>query len=146
MVFKLLTRALMVAGAMTIGVSEAMAQDADAKFTLQLNGAANNDAGGCRMTFVAVNRSGQELSDSAYQVGVFDAAGVVRRILVLGFGALEDAKTRIVVFELPDQPCADISRIVVNDVAACKLVDGSDADFCMRGLATSSLTDIQFGI
>ena len=129
-----------------LSVSGAAAQDADAKFTLQLNNAATNDAGACSLTFVAVNRSGQALTDSAYQVAVFDAAGVVRRILVLGFGALDDAKTRITVFALPDQPCADISRIIVNDVAACKLEDGSNGDFCMRGLATSSLTDIQFGI
>lgn len=146
MISKLMTRCALAAGLVAFGLAPAAAQDADSKFTLQLNNAATTDAGACSLTFVAVNRSGQALADSAYQVGIFDAGGVVRRILVLGFGALEDAKTRITVFALPDQPCADISRIIVNDVAACKLEDGTDGDFCMRGLATSSLTDIQFGI
>lgn len=127
-------------------VSAAAAQESEAKFSLQLNNAATDDAGACQMTFVAVNQSGQELADVSYQVGVFDGAGVVRRILVLGFGGLEINKTRITVFSIPDQPCSDISRIVVNTVAACALSDGTQADFCMRGLSTSSLSDIQFGI
>ncbi len=142
MVFRTLSAGLIAASLAAFG---AAAQDADARFSLELNNAANTDTGGCRLTYVATNRSGQDLSQTDYQVGVFDANGVVTRILVLGFGALTDGKTRIVLFDLADQSCTDISRIIVNDVAACSLADGQSADFCLSGLATSSRTDIQFG-
>ncbi|MEL6587015.1 MAG: hypothetical protein AAFQ50_10185, partial [Pseudomonadota bacterium] len=72
--------------------------------------------------------------------------GIVRRILVLDFGALTPGKTRIVLFNLPDQPCEDLSRIVVNDVAQCALADGEVSDLCSVGLETTSRTDIAFGL
>jgi len=127
-------------------IGPALAQDADARFQLELNNAASTDGGGCRLTYVATNQSEQALTETAYQVGVFDAAGVVRAILVLDFGALPSGKTRIVLFDLNGQACTDISRIVVDSVAACTLADGQASEFCMSGLATSSRTDIQFGI
>lgn len=130
---------------LTLTVSAAFAQNAP-RFTLELNNAADTDQGGCRLTYVAVNQSGQALAQTAYQVGVFDSEGIVRRILVLEFGALLDGKTKIVLFDLADQSCSEISRIIVNDVAECTLAaDGSPADFCLTGLATNSRTVIQFG-
>ncbi len=143
MVFRTLSAGLLAASVAAFG---AVAQDADAKFSLELNNAANTDTGGCRLTYVATNRSGQDLAKTDYQVGVFNAEGVVTRILVLGFGALTNGKTRIVLFDLGDQSCTDISRIIVNDVAECTLADGQPADFCLTGLVTSSRTEVQFGI
>ncbi len=129
----------------TIGAMPVMAQDSP-RFTLELNNATDTGQGGCRLTYVAINQSGEALAQTAYQVGVFDAQGIVRRILVLEFGALLEGKTKIVLFDLADQACADISRIIVNDVAECTLAaDGSPADFCLTGLATTSRTAIQFG-
>lgn len=129
----------------SLAAAPVMAQDS-ARFSLELNNAAQTDAGGCRLTYVATNQSEQDLAQTAYQVGVFDAGGVVRRILVLEFGALSAGKTRIVLFDLADQPCTDISRIIVNTVAECTLADGAASDFCLTGLSTASRTDIQFGI
>ncbi len=113
---------------------------------LELNSAATTQAGGCRLTYVANNGSDQALQQIAYQVVIFDGDGIVRRILVLEFGGLTVGKTKIVQFELGDQGCDDISRIVVNDVAECTLAEGGAADFCLSGLETNSRTPIQFGI
>lgn len=134
------------AGLAAITALPVSAQDA-AEFSLELNNAAETSAGGCRLTYVATNTTGAELAQTAYEVAVFNADGVVSRILVLEFGALTDGKTKVVQFDLADQGCTDISRIVVNDVAACTLADGSgEGDFCISGLVTASRAAIQFGI
>lgn len=142
--FSTVLRGVVLAATFGLTTSPALAQDA--RFSLELNNAAQTEAGGCRLTYVAANQSELGLTQTAYQVGVFDAAGVVRRILVLEFGALTAGKTRIVLFDLADQACTDISRIIVNTVAECTLDDGQASDFCLSGLVTSSRTDIQFGL
>ena len=153
-------RILPLAAALSLGAGAALAQDeaadtdaaagaaagAPQEFSLELNNAAETTAGGCRLTYVATNNTGEELGQTAYEVAVFDGSGVVSRILVLEFGALTAGKTKVVQFDLGDQGCADISRIVVNDVAACTLADGGEGDFCLDGLVTGSRSSIQFGI
>ncbi|MCK0122312.1 MAG: hypothetical protein ABJO29_00320 [Yoonia sp.] len=122
------------------------AQD-DPEFVLELNNAAETSAGGCRLTYVATNRTGVDLSQAAYEVAVFNGSGIVSRILVLAFGELPNGKTRIVQFDISDQPCADTSRIVVNDVAECTLAeDGATGDFCLSTLSTASRASLQFGL
>lgn len=123
------------------------AQDADSAFSLELNAAAATEGGDCRLTYVAANQSDQALSRTAYELGVFDAQGVVQRLLVLEFGELVAGKTKILQFDLAGSPCDSISRIVVNDVAACTLAsDQSESDLCLTGLTASSRTAIQFGL
>ncbi len=144
--FKSIQSAVVLAGSLALTALPAAAQDA-AEFSLELNNAAETTAGGCRLTYVATNKTGQELGQTAYEVAVFNAEGVVSRILVLEFGALTVGKTKVVQFDLSDQPCTGLSRIVVNDVAACTLADGSgEGDFCLSGLVTASRSTIQFGI
>lgn len=122
------------------------AQD-DPEFVLELNNAAETSAGGCRLTYVATNRTGVDLSQAAYEVAVFNGSGIVSRILVLAFGELPNGKTRIVQFDISDQPCADTSRIIVNDVAECTLAeDGATGDFCLSTLSTASRASLQFGL
>lgn len=125
--------------------SAAYAQD-NAQLQLELNNAAPIEGGGCRLTYVVTNSSDNALTDTAFRVGVFDAGGVVRAILALGFGALPAGKTRLALFDLSGQDCTDISRIVVDSADACVLADGSSSDFCMTGLSTASRSDIQFGL
>lgn len=115
-------------------------------FSLELNNAAEISTGGCRLTYVATNGSAESLTQIAYEVAVFDANGIVSRLLVLEFGALTPGRTKVVQFDLADQPCADISRIIVNDVASCALDGGGTGMACMELLSTSSRASIQFGL
>lgn len=141
-----LQSAVILAGMTALTAGPVLAQDTP-EFSLELNNAAETTAGGCRLTYVATNKTGTELGQTAYEVAVFNAEGVVSRILVLEFGALTVDKTKVVQFDLSDQPCTAISRIVVNDVAACTLADGTgEGDFCLSGLVTASRSSIQFGI
>lgn len=130
-----------------VGAVQAQAQSAEQQFTLELNAAAETDAGSCRLTYVASNQTDTALDRTAYEVAVFDAQGVVTRLLVLEFGALVEGKTKILQFDLASTACSSISRIVVNDVAACTVSgSGETSGVCMAGLAASSRTAIQFGI
>lgn len=136
--FSMLTAALIGFG------MPVLAQEPPA-FTLELNGAAETDTGSCRLTYVASNQTGTELQRTAYEVAVFDADGAVTRLLVLEFGNLIDGKTKVLQFDLSGTPCPAISRIIVNDAAACA-VDGAESGVCMQALTASSRTAIQFGI
>lgn len=124
----------------------AHAQDSGGQLLLELNNAAPIEGGGCRLTYVVTNAGETGLTDATFRVGVFDAGGVVRSILALGFGALPSGKTRLALFDLAGQECTDISRLVVDSADSCLLEDGAKSDFCMTGLSTSSRTDIQFGV
>ncbi|KIT17909.1 hypothetical protein [Jannaschia aquimarina] len=119
---------------------------ASGALTLELNNAATLDGGACQLTYVAANTTEEDLAQASYQVAFFDGEGVVRRLLVLEFGALAPGRTRIVLFNLPEQPCEDLSRILINEVAACDLADGGTSDVCLSRLETAARGDIQFGL
>lgn len=117
------------------------------KLLIELNNAENTDANLCRLSIVSENATGKSLSRAAWQVAIFDKDGIVRALPLLDFGVLVAGKTKIAVFELPGRPCDDIARIVVNDVAECKLDNGEqDLDLCLTQLTTRTRTDIAFGI
>lgn len=146
-----LTRLLPAVLAAVLTTAPAPAQEAgadDGRVVIELNNASDTDAGACRLTFVAVNHSGTGFDAASWQVGVFDAQGVVRSLLVLEFGALASERTRIVLFDLPGRTCADISRVVVNDVAACQAQGDGDAlsPICLDALTPRSRTDIAFDL
>lgn len=129
--------------------ADAGSAPADGRITLELNNVADAEGGACRMTFVAANHSGEGFDRTGWQVGVFDAQGIVRSILVLEFGELPDGKTKIVLFDLPGRGCADISRVVVNDVAHCRPQGGAadvQSPVCLDALTTRSRATIEFGV
>lgn len=115
----------------------------DGPLVLELN-ATEPAPGGCRMTYVATNQTAEAITAITYQMGVFDGAGIVRRLPVLDFGTLPVGKTRIVQFDLPAQDCTDISRIVVNNAMRCETAAGAST-VCTDRLQTRALTDIGFG-
>ena len=97
----------------------ALAQDAAPAGTvmLELNGATDTEDGGCQLTVVTTNRLDQGIKRAAWQVAIFDKQGAVQSLPILDFGGLIPGKTKVALFQLPGRKCADIGRIVVNDVA-----------------------------
>ena len=131
--------------AVAFGFSSPTVAQEETSFDLELNSAKDTEAGNCRLTYVAANQTGSDLERAAYEVAVFDAEGTVTRLLALDFGGLVDGKTKILLFELGATTCASISRIIVNDSAACT-VGGAESPVCMQVLNASSRVAIQFGI
>ncbi len=130
----------------TSSITPVLAQNEAADFFLELNSAADTEAGDCRLTYVATNRTSTSLDQASYEVAVFDGNGIVSRILVLAFGALPEGKTRVVQFDIAGQTCGNTSRIVVNDVAECVPTSGEGGDVCLSALSTASRAPIQFGL
>ncbi|MDV7142888.1 hypothetical protein R3X27_09340 [Tropicimonas sp. TH_r6] len=111
-------------------------------FSLELNSVRPAEMG-CRLTYVALNQTGTDLSAAAFEVAVFDAEGTVNTLLILDFGALKDGKTKVVQFDLAGQDCEGISRLLVNDAAECAVEEG-EAPNCLEMLAPSSRTSVKF--
>lgn len=139
-----MTSTLAVAALSAASVMSGAALAQSGNFALELNNASDT-TNGCRLTYVATNNTGTALTETSYEVAIFDGDGRVSRLLVLEFGALPLGKTKVVQFDLAEQACTDISRIIVNNIADCKSAEG-DHDFCITGLVTNSRNDIQFGI
>lgn len=126
--------------------THAAAQDAAPALSLELNSVGDTADAGCRLTYVANNGMAAALEKTSFQMAVFDGTGSVTRLIVLDFGALAVGKTKVVQFDIPGQTCAQISRIVVNDVAQCTAAGGAAVPDCLTTLATASRTAIQFGL
>lgn len=133
--------------ACAIGAGGAFAQEEAGKISLELNKATATEDGKCQVVFFAENGLDQVLDEISLRVAFFDAEGVFKNLLALSLGSLDVGKRRILLFNLPGD-CAELSEIIVNDVAACKVAGsgGEDSDVCLSELNVTSRTDIAFGL
>lgn len=128
-------------------IADTAAQPGDGMLRIELNRATDNDAGGCGLVVMTTNRTDKAIKRAAWQVAIFDQAGVVKALPVLDFGALTVGKNKIGIFQVPDGACNTISRIIINDVAECTADDGTDLrDICLQSLETQTRSDIEFGL
>ncbi|GLS37034.1 hypothetical protein GCM10010869_26270 [Mesorhizobium tianshanense] len=139
---RLLTSAL----AMPLVMGPAWAQESAPvpALTLELNGAQPSEKG-CRLTFVVNNTLGADLSKAAFEIALFNEAGVVDRLTVLDFKDLPAGKTKVTRFDLAGADCAKVSRVLINSATECAGT-GIEPDACMRGLKTETKTGIAFGV
>ncbi|MEP5754993.1 MAG: hypothetical protein ABJ359_09075 [Nitratireductor sp.] len=112
--------------------------------TLELNAIEPGD-GVCRFTFVIANRLGAALDKAAFEIVLFDKAGLVDRLVTLDFKALPQGKTKVRQFDLPGVDCEGIGRVLVNDATRCEGA-GVDATACLRTLEPATRTAIEFGV
>jgi hypothetical protein len=131
--------------ALALAATPVAAQDTAPGLAVELNAAADQPDGSCRLTFVAFNGFAVPLDQAALTMEIFDTTGNVRDPQLFDFGAMPVNKTRVVRFDIAATKCADISRIIVNDAAQC-LAGGQPAPGCLETLAASSRTPIQFGL
>ena len=114
-----------------------------ASLGLELNALTPSDTG-CRVTFLATNGLGTELRRAAFDVALFGASGSIERLVSLDFKTMPDGKTKVLQFDLAELRCDGISRVLVNDVAACE-GDGLDPKACLAALTTTSRLSVTFG-
>ena len=134
------------AAAATVLSTDAGAQEAAKAapaLSLELNGAQPSDKG-CRLTFVVNNGLGGDLAKAAFEIALFNDAGVVDRLTVLDFKDLPADKTKVTRFDLAGTECGKISRVLVNGVTEC-VGAGLDPATCTRGLKTTTKAGIAFG-
>ena len=131
--------------AMSLGSVPAWAQSAPApQLSLELNAAQPSEKG-CRLTFVVNNALGADLSKAAFEIALFNEAGIVDRLSVLDFKDLPAGKTKVTRFDLAGTNCSKLSRVLINSATECAGT-GVEPGACMRGLKTETKTGIAFGV
>ncbi len=130
--------AIGLVSAMVSGASPALAQASG--LSIELNKAEDFD-GGCMASFVFQNNLGATLDRFNLDLFLFDAEGVIVRRLTIDMAPLLDGKTRVAQFHLHNGACAELSRILVNDIPQCRAETGEPVD-CLAGLAVSSRSAI----
>lgn len=113
----------------------ALAQSAP-ELGIELNALTPSETG-CRVTFLATNRLGTELTRAGLEVALFGADGGIDRLVSLEFKAMPEGKARVLQFDLADLACEKLSRVLINDVVACE-GDGLDPKTCLAALKPSS--------
>jgi hypothetical protein len=100
------------------------------------------DAGGqCVASLLLTNRLSETLDQVRFDLYVFDKAGVIARRLLLDTGPMRTDKTTVASFALLEQPCGNISKLLVNDVPVCKTAAGAAVD-CVAALNLTSRTAV----
>ncbi len=112
--------------------------------TLELNSLQPSDKG-CRLTFVVANNLGAGLTKAAFEVALFNDAGIVDRLTVLDFNELPAGKTKVARFDLAGTDCAKISRVLINHATEC-VGAGVEPDACQRQLKPETRSGISFGM
>jgi hypothetical protein len=135
--------AAIIAAASPVSAEEAAKAPAPA-LVLELNGAQPSDKG-CRLTFVVTNNLGAELTKAAFEIALFNEAGVVDRLTVLDFNELPAGKTKVARFDLAGTDCTRISRVLVNHATECAGA-GIDPKACLAQLKPETKSTIVFGV
>ncbi|MCX7304690.1 MAG: hypothetical protein NTV73_10180 [Hyphomicrobiales bacterium] len=134
-----------LAAAFIAAASPVAAQEAASPaLLLELNAAQPSDKG-CRLTFVVTNNLGAELTEAAFEIALFNDAGVVDRLTVLDFNELPAGKTKVARFDLAGADCGKISRVLVNHATEC-LGTGIDPKACLSQLKPTTKSNIHFGV
>jgi hypothetical protein len=127
-------------------LAPALAQEAAPApgLALELNAVQPSDSG-CRITFLATNSYDVEIARAAIETALFSADGTIDRIVTLDFKALAPGKTKVLQFGLNNLDCANLGRVLINDITACD-GEGLAPDTCLDALAVSARPDIEFGV
>jgi hypothetical protein len=133
----------MSAAAAPAGETGRSAEAGQPALRLELNAVEPSKAG-CRLTFVVTNDLGRSLDKAAFEMALFNDAGVVDRLTVLDFKDLPAGKTKVTRFDLPGVDCGKIGRVLVNSATACS-GEGVDAKACIRDLKTTTRAKVGFG-
>ncbi|WP_420003850.1 hypothetical protein [Arenibacterium sp. LLYu02] len=108
---------------------------------IELN-ALTEGEGGCRLSFLAQNASGQEISEAIYETVLFDRMGGVMLLTLFDFRDLPLDRPRVRQFDLGGVACAALGRVLINGASRC-VVEGQDSAACTEGLTLSSRTDVE---
>ena len=114
-----------------------MAQPAAAQsLTVELN-TAQDSGDACRISFLAENTLGADLSALVFEVVVLNTKGQVDRLTLLDFQDLPQGRKRVRQFDLPGVRCDWLAEVLVNAASTCA-GEGISATACMDKLVLTS--------
>jgi hypothetical protein len=139
-----ITAAAFIAAASPVLAQDQLSPVTSPSLVLELNGAQPSDKG-CRLTFVVTNNLGSELTKAAFEIALFNDAGVVDRLTVLDFNELPAGKTKVARFDLAGTDCTKISRVLINHATECTGA-GIEPKACISQLKPETKSAIVFGV
>lgn len=89
----------------------------------------------CRLSFLAENGLGSDLSAMVLEAVLFTREGSVERLLLLDFRDLPAGKPRLRQFDLPGADCATLGQVLINGAQRC---EGATPGACIDRLRTGS--------
>lgn len=114
----------------------------DAPFlSIELN-TVEQQTGTCRLTFVAQNGLGVDVSAVVFETVLFGRADQVIDLTLFDFKHLPDGSPRVRQFDLAGVECASVGRVLLNDVHACTGANLT-AELCAAELHWSSRADVE---
>lgn len=114
----------------------------DIRLNLELNRLQQRDTA-CRISFLINNRLGKAIDELVFEIVLFGQDGKIVRLVAIRPGRLPVEKQRLKQFDLGGTKCADISRVLLNDVATCK-GDGLTSELCLDRAKPSSRSSVNF--
>ncbi|MBA2491703.1 MAG: Tat pathway signal sequence domain protein [Gammaproteobacteria bacterium] len=96
--------------------------------------------GACRAYLVFENRTATSFSGLTLDLVMFDGEGVIARRLAVDAAPLPADKISVKLFDIDDLECANVQRILINDVLDCQDENGEVSD-CVARIETRSRAD-----
>ena len=97
------------------------------------------EGGGCRAFFLFQNGTPTSFEGFEMSLAIFDAQGVIDRLLSIDASPLPVARTTLKLFEIPQIACASIGQILLHDVPVCKPQNAETVD-CYPMITLTSRT------
>lgn len=98
------------------------------RLTVELNKLEEDAAGGCRAFFLFRNETGLGFAGFEMSLAIFDAEGVIDRLLSIDASPLPAARTTLKLFEIPEIGCAEVSEILLHEVPSCRPQNAEEMD------------------
>lgn len=97
----------------------------------------------CRAYLLLINKSGTSFESLKMDLVMFDVDGVIIKRLIVQAAPMPIGKTSVKAFDMANQPCNDISRVLMNDVLECVDSSGPRKD-CLGMVSTSTRSPTDF--
>ena len=97
--------------------------------------------GTCQAYFLIEEQAGKPLQSLKADLIVFGKDGGIAKRLIAEMGPIRSKKTSVKIFAI-DVPCAEVSGVLLNDVASC--TPDATPETCLDRLVVSSRLAIRF--
>ncbi|ACL56393.1 hypothetical protein [Methylobacterium nodulans] len=117
-------------------LSSALAQTPEMPMRVELN-KLDTVGEACRATLLVDNGKGAPIKSLKLDLYAFDTDGVAQKRVLVELGPLAARKTVLRQFDIASAPCAQVGRLLLNDVIAC---EGAELtrESCLERIAPAS--------
>ncbi|MGB3246766.1 MAG: hypothetical protein WBB25_19695 [Sulfitobacter sp.] len=96
--------------------------------TVELNKFEAAENAGCRAFFLFRNQTEKSFEGFEMSLAILNTDGVIDRLLTIDAAPLPAARTTVKLFEIPQIACADISEVLLHELASCRPQNEEETD------------------